>query len=225
MGSVKKRVVQSWSGGKDSAMAHYIASSKMHLYVECLLTTYNESNNRVSMHGVRLELIERQAEMLGARLMKIPLPPNCSNEKYEERMMRALMSLKEEGVGEVVFGDIFLEDVRRYREENLARAGFKGVFPLWGRDTWELAREFLKLGFKALICCVDTQQAPAELIGREYSLELLEKLPDSVDPCGERGEFHTFVYDGPLFPEPIQFRRGEFVLRDKRFLFMDLVPC
>ncbi len=225
MGSVKKRVVQSWSGGKDSAMAHYIASSKMHLYVECLLTTYNESNNRVSMHGVRLELIERQAEMLGARLMKIPLPPNCSNEKYEERMMRALMSLKEEGVGEVVFGDIFLEDVRRYREENLARAGFKGVFPLWGRDTWELAREFLKLGFKALICCVDTQQAPAELIGREYSLELLEKLPDSVDPCGERGEFHTFVYDGPLFPEPIQFIRGEFVLRDKRFLFMDLVPC
>jgi len=222
---VKKRVVQSWSGGKDSAMAHYIASSKMHLYVECLLTTYNESNNRVSMHGVRLELIERQAEMLGARLMKIPLPPNCSNEKYEERMMRALMSLKEEGVGEVVFGDIFLEDVRRYREENLARAGFKGVFPLWGRDTWELAREFLKLGFKALICCVDTQQAPAELIGREYSLELLEKLPDSVDPCGERGEFHTFVYDGPLFPEPIQFIRGEFVLRDKRFLFMDLVPC
>ncbi|MEM0381315.1 MAG: diphthine--ammonia ligase [Nitrososphaerota archaeon] len=222
---MKKRVVQSWSGGKDSAMAHYIASSKMHLYVECLLTTYNESNNRVSMHGVRLELIERQAEMLGARLMKIPLPPNCSNEKYEERMMRALMSLKEEGVGEVVFGDIFLEDVRRYREENLARAGFKGVFPLWGRDTWELAREFLKLGFKALICCVDTQQAPAELIGREYSLELLEKLPDSVDPCGERGEFHTFVYDGPLFPEPIQFRRGEFVLRDKRFLFMDLVPC
>jgi len=225
LGSVKKRVVQSWSGGKDSAMAHYIASSKMHLYVECLLTTYNESNNRVSMHGVRLELIERQAEMLGARLMKIPLPPNCSNEKYEERMMRALMSLKEEGVGEVVFGDIFLEDVRRYREENLARAGFKGVFPLWGRDTWELAREFLKLGFKALICCVDTQQAPAELIGREYSLELLEKLPDSVDPCGERGEFHTFVYDGPLFPEPIQFIRGEFVLRDKRFLFMDLVPC
>ncbi|MEM2198436.1 MAG: diphthine--ammonia ligase [Nitrososphaerota archaeon] len=222
---MKKRVVQSWSGGKDSAMAHYIASSKMHLYVECLLTTYNESNNRVSMHGVRLELIERQAEMLGARLMKIPLPPNCSNEKYEERMMRALMSLKEEGVGEVVFGDIFLEDVRRYREENLARAGFKGVFPLWGRDTWELAREFLKLGFKALICCVDTQQAPAELIGREYSLELLEKLPDSVDPCGERGEFHTFVYDGPLFPEPIQFIRGEFVLRDKRFLFMDLVPC
>ncbi|MEM1534505.1 MAG: diphthine--ammonia ligase [Nitrososphaerota archaeon] len=222
---MKKRVVQSWSGGKDSAMAHYIASSKMHLYVERLLTTYNESNNRVSMHGVRLELIERQAEMLGARLMKIPLPPNCSNEKYEERMMRALMSLKEEGVGEVVFGDIFLEDVRRYREENLARAGFKGVFPLWGRDTWELAREFLKLGFKALICCVDTQQAPAELIGREYSLELLEKLPDSVDPCGERGEFHTFVYDGPLFPEPIQFIRGEFVLRDKRFLFMDLVPC
>ncbi len=176
------------------------------------------------MHGVRLELIERQAEMLGARLLKIPLPPNCSNEKYEERMMWALLSLEREGIREIVFGDIFLEDVRRYREENLARAGFRGLFPLWGRDTWGLARQFIKLGFKALICCVDTQQAPAELIGREYSLELLEELPPSVDPCGERGEFHTFVYDGPLFPDSIQFRRGRAVLRDKRFLFMDLIP-
>ncbi|MEM0445385.1 MAG: ATP-binding protein [Nitrososphaerota archaeon] len=217
-------MAQAWSGGKDSAMAHYIASSQMHLHVERLLTTYNESNNRVSMHGVRLELIERQAEMLGARLLKIPLPPNCSNEKYEERMMWALLSLEREGIREIVFGDIFLEDVRRYREENLARAGFRGLFPLWGRDTWGLARQFIKLGFKALICCVDTQQAPAELIGREYSLELLEELPPSVDPCGERGEFHTFVYDGPLFPDSIQFRRGRAVLRDKRFLFMDLIP-
>ncbi len=221
---MKRRVALSWSGGKDSAMAFYTLANQANLHVDTLLTTYNESNNRASMHGVRLELIERQAERMGARLLKVPLPPNCSNEIYSERMMEAIRVLEAEGIREIVFGDIFLEDVRRFREENLARVNFRGIFPLWGRDTRELAREFLRLGFKAIICCVDTQQAPAELIGLEYSWELLENMPSGVDPCGERGEFHTFVYDGPIFREPIRVERGETVLRDNRFLFLDLLP-
>lgn len=205
-------------------MAFHTLAKKENLQADTLLTTYNESNNRVSMHGVRLELIEKQAERLGARLLKIPLPPDCSNETYSERMRKALRALEAEGVREIVFGDIFLEDVRRFREENLASINFRGIFPLWGRDTWDLAREFLKLGFKAIICCVDTQQAPAGIIGLEYSWELLDRLPSGVDPCGERGEFHTFVYGGPIFSEPIPVKRGETVLRENRFLFIDLFP-
>lgn len=219
-----RRLALSWSGGKDSAMAYYVVSTQLNIQVDCLLTTFNESNYRVSMHGVRLELIESQAERMGKEITRIPLPPNCSNEVYEERMERALKILEKHGIGEVAFGDIFLEDVRRYREEKLARIKFKGIFPLWGRNTAELAREFLSLGFKATICCVDTHQAPAELIGLEYSRELLDSLPDSVDPCGERGEFHTFVYDGPIFKEPIRFKLGETVIRENRFLFIDLIP-
>ncbi|MEM0481381.1 MAG: diphthine--ammonia ligase [Nitrososphaerota archaeon] len=219
-----RRVAVSWSGGKDSAMAFHTLAKQVNLQADTLLTTYNESNNRASMHGVRLELIERQAESLGARLLKVPLPPYCNNETYSERMNAALKALEAEGVKEIVFGDIFLEDVRRFREENLARVNFRGIFPLWGRDTWELAGEFLRLGFKAIICCVDTQQAPADLIGLEYSWQLLDRLPSGVDPCGERGEFHTFVYDGPIFSEPIRVERGETVLRENRFLFIDLLP-
>ncbi|BAJ50828.1 conserved hypothetical protein [Candidatus Caldarchaeum subterraneum] len=220
---MKKRVALSWSGGKDSAMAYHTLAAQEDLLIEFLITTYNESNNRSSMHGVRLDLIEMQAEKLGARLLKIPLPPNCSNETYSERMKTALQTLASEGINDVAFGDIFLEDVRRYREENLASVNFRGIFPLWGRDTKELAHEFLRLGFKAIICCVDTQQAPSWLIGREYSWELLENLPREVDPCGERGEFHTFVYDGPIFKEPIRIEKGEMVLREGRFLFLDLI--
>ncbi len=205
-------------------MAFHTLAKQVNLQADTLLTTYNESNNRASMHGVRLELIERQAESLGARLLKVPLPPYCNNETYSERMNAALKALEAEGVKEIVFGDIFLEDVRRFREENLARVNFRGIFPLWGRDTWELAGEFLRLGFKAIICCVDTQQAPADLIGLEYSWQLLDRLPSGVDPCGERGEFHTFVYDGPIFSEPIRVERGETVLRENRFLFIDLLP-
>ncbi len=205
-------------------MAFHTLAKRTDLQADILLTTYNESNNRASMHGVRLELIERQAERMEARLLKVPLPPDCSNETYSDRMRAALKALEAEGVREIVFGDIFLEDVRRFREENLARANFRGIFPLWGRDTWELAGNFLRLGFKAIICCVDTQQAPAELIGLEYSRKLLDRLPGGVDPCGERREFHTFVYDGPIFSEPIRVERGETVLRENRFLFLDLLP-
>jgi diphthamide synthase (EF-2-diphthine--ammonia ligase) len=139
-------------------------------------------------------------------------------------MVDVLQGLREMGVGEMVFGDIFLEDVRRYREKNLEQAGFKGLFPLWGLDTKVLAHRFTELGFKAVVVCVDTAQAPSWLVGHEFSDKLLENLPPSVDPCGERGEFHTFVYDGPLFTQPVRFTRGETVLRDNRFLYIDLEP-
>ncbi len=218
-----KRVALSWSGGKDSAMAYYTLAAQEDALIEFLITKFNELNNRVSMHGVRLDLIEMQAEKLGARLLTIPLPPNCSNETYSERMKTSLKNLAAEGIDTIVFGDIFLEDVRRYREENLVSIGFRGMFPLWGKDTMELARTFIKLGFRAVICCVDLQQAPSWLIGREYSWGLLENLPKEVDPCGERGEFHTFVYDGPIFKTPIQIKKGEMVLREGRFLFLDLI--
>lgn len=141
---MKKKVALSWSGGKDSAMAYYTLAAQGDFFVELLITTFNESNNRASMHGVRLDLIEMQAEKLGARLLKIPLPPNCSNETYSERMKAALKTLAAEGINTIVFGDIFLDDVRRYREENLSSMGFRGIFPLWGKDTKELARTFIK---------------------------------------------------------------------------------
>jgi uncharacterized protein (TIGR00290 family) len=176
------------------------------------------------MHGVRLELLREQARCLGLELLEVALPSPCSDEEYQRRMVDVLQGLREMGVGEMVFGDIFLEDVRRYREKNLEQAGFKGLFPLWGLDTKVLAHRFTELGFKAVVVCVDTAQAPSWLIGHEFSDKLLENLPPSVDPCGERGEFHTFVYDGPLFTQPVRFTRGETVLRDNRFLYIDLEP-
>lgn len=219
-----RRVAVGWSGGKDSTLALYTALRELGVSSPVLVSTYSEEFGRVSMHGVRLELLERQAESLGLELVKVPLPNPCSDEDYQKRMLETLQGLKEMGIGEMVFGDIFLEDVRRYRERNLEQAGFRGVFPLWGVDTKALAQRFTELGFKAVVCCVDTAQAPQELIGMEYGPGLLERLPRNVDPCGERGEFHTFVYDGPLFKKPVRFTRGETVLRDNRFLYIDLVP-
>jgi diphthamide synthase (EF-2-diphthine--ammonia ligase) len=139
-------------------------------------------------------------------------------------MLETLQQLRGIGVMEMIFGDIFLEDVRRYREKNLEQAGFKALFPLWGIETKTLAYKFITLGFKAVVCCVDTTQAPQELVGLEYNKELLEILPPTVDPCGEKGEFHTFVYDGPIFTEPVRFTKGQKVLRDNRFLYIDLEP-
>ncbi len=221
---MQRRVAVSWSGGKDSALALYDVLNNMYVDGAILMTTYTEEYNRVSMHGVRLELVEKQAASLGLDLLKIPLPADCSNEIYEDRMAAALQRLRSTGVFEVVFGDIFLEDVRRYREKNLERAGFKGIFPLWGFDTARLARRFLELGFRAVICCVDTSRVPPELAGRELESGLLDALPGGVDPCGENGEFHTFVYDGPIFSRRVDFELGERVLRHGKYLYVDLIP-
>ncbi|MCS6784133.1 MAG: adenine nucleotide alpha hydrolase, partial [Candidatus Caldarchaeum sp.] len=176
------------------------------------------------MHGVREKLAEMQAEAAGLPLMKAYIPPNCSNEVYEQVMHDVCTRLMKQGVEAVAFGDIFLEDVRRYREVNMSRAGMKCVFPLWGADTSELATEFIEKGFKAKVVVVDLQKLPESFVGAEFDKTFLKNLPSTCDPCGENGEFHTFVYDGPCFSRPVRFRLGEKVVKDGRFCFVDLLP-
>ncbi len=216
--------VLSWSGGKDAALALYEMQQAGDFEIVALMTTITEGDDRSSMHGVRRVLIERQAESLGIALERIALSRLPSNEEYEHRTGEVLERYKSNGVSTVVFGDIFLGDVRKYREEKLASIGVKPLFPLWGRDTAELARTFIRQGFKAVITCVDTEQMDPAYAGRALDEGMLASLPAGVDPCGENGEFHTFVYDGPNFKFPVAHAKGEVVLRDGRFAFCDLVP-
>ena len=220
----KKRAILSWSGGKDSALALHEMQRAADYEIVALLTTITEDYDRSSMHGIRRSLIEQQAGAVGIALEKVILSRPSSNEEYESRMRELLERHKGRGVSTVVFGDIFLEDVRKYREERLASIGMKGVFPLWGRDTAELARSFIRQGFKAVITCVDSEQMDPAYAGRYFDEEMLASLPAGVDPCGENGEFHTFVYDGPIFSRPIPHTTGEVVLREQRFSFCDLMP-
>jgi uncharacterized protein (TIGR00290 family) len=175
------------------------------------------------MHGVRRQLLEKQARSLGVPLEAVTIPKTCTNEEYEATMQRVLERWSGHGVTGVVFGDVFLEDIRAYRERNLGRIGMKGVFPIWGSDSGELAQRFIKLGFKAVVTCVDSEVLRVEFVGRDYDQQFLEELPRVVDPCGENGEFHTFVYDGPIFRERVNVARGEIVLRENRFYYCDLV--
>jgi len=191
--------------------------------VAALLTTVTEEYDRISMHGVRRALLERQAESLGLPLHAVLIPPQCSNAIYEERMQEALELHFAKGVRHVVFGDIFLEDLRAYREKNLERISMKALFPIWKRDTRELAREFVRQGFRAVTVCVDPRVLDDSFAGRELDSTFFASLPPAVDACGENGEFHTFVFDGPVFRAPIAFRAGEKVLRDG-FCFFDLLP-
>ena len=177
------------------------------------------------MHGVREVLLEEQAKALGLPLFKVGISANCSSSEYEEKMGEMLKYLRGRGVECVVFGDIFLEDVREFREKNLASVGMRGAFPLWGKKSQQVAEEFILLGFKAVVVCVDTEVLEAALVGREFDKEFLQMLPANVDPCGENGEFHTFVYDGPIFGWSVGFERGRTVLRENRFCFCDLLPC
>jgi uncharacterized protein (TIGR00290 family) len=224
MASIEK-VLLTWSGGKDSAMALHELQSSGAYEVLALLTTVTEQYDRVSMHGVRTVLLERQADSLGLPLEKVYIGANASNAEYEARMRDKLAYYDSRGVSSVAFGDLFLEDVRQYREENLSRVGMKGLFPLWGRDTRELAHSFIDLGFKAVITCVDSNLLDGAFVGRDFDGEFLAELPSAVDPCGENGEFHSFVYDGPLFRRRILHERGEIVLRDSRFYYCDLIPA
>jgi uncharacterized protein (TIGR00290 family) len=215
----------SWSGGKDSAMAlHALRAGGVH-DVRALLTTVTEGYDRISMHGVRRALLERQAAALGLPLHVVEIPRACSNDDYARRMDTALRSHREAGVETVVFGDIFLEDVRRYREDALAAVGMRAVFPLWGRDTTALAAEFLAAGFRAVTACVDGHTLDRGFVGRELDAEFLAALPEGADPCGENGEYHSFVYDGPGFAARVEWVRGEEVLRDERFWYCDLLPA
>ncbi len=187
-----------------------------------LLTTMNEHFDRVAMHGVRRRLVEAQAAAAGVPLITVPLPWPCSNAEYETRMRRAVDAAASNGFTHVAFGDLFLEDVRRYREDRLAGSGLQPLFPIWGIPTSELAREMVSQGLKAVITCVNPALLDRSFAGREFDRRLLDELPSGVDPCGERGEFHSFAYDGPMFQRPVTAALGEIVERDA-FVFADLL--
>ena len=220
---VQEDVLFCWSGGKDSAMALHSLRAEGDSRVTALLTTVTEEYDRISMHGVRRALLERQAESLGLPLHAVSIPLQCTNAIYEIRMKEALAEHFARGVRRVAFGDIFLEDLRIYREKNLAQIGMQAVFPIWKRDTRELAREFVRLGLRAITVCVDPRMLDTSFAGRELDASFFSDLPAGVDPCGENGEFHTFVFDGPVFKTPIAFRVGEKLMRDG-FCFCDLLP-
>jgi uncharacterized protein (TIGR00290 family) len=220
---VPEDVLFCWSGGKDSAMALHALRTAGECRATALLTTITEGYDRISMHGVRRTLVERQADSIGLPLHSVLIPPHCINATYEERIKEALALHFTRGVRSVAFGDIFLEDLRVYREKNLALVDMQAIFPIWKRDTRELAREFVRLGFRAIAVCVDPRVLDASFAGRELDASFFADLPPRVDPCGENGEFHTFVFDGPIFETPIAVHVGEKVMRDG-FCFCDLLP-
>lgn len=217
-----KRVLLSWSSGKDSAWTLHLLRRDREVELVGLLTTLNAEFQRVAMHGTRLAVLERQAEAARLPLWVVPLPWPCSNEVYEQHMAEACDRARRERVDAIAFGDLFLEDVRAYREKQLGATGLEPLFPLWQIPTDKLAREMIAGGLRARISCVDTKQLPAEFAGREFDEALLSDLPTGTDPCGERGEFHTCVYDGPMLTEPIALEAGEIVDRDG-FAFADFV--
>jgi uncharacterized protein (TIGR00290 family) len=219
-----KKIILSWSGGKDSAMAFMELSRDSRYKIESLLTTVTAGYDRISMHGVHVSVLEEQADSLGLPLIKVAIPQGSSNEQYESAMRKVLAGAQAKGVTAVAFGDLFLEHVRRYREEKLSQIGIVAIFPIWKRSTRELANSFLKAGFRAILVCVDSNSLDQSFAGRAFDESLLADLPRSVDPCGENGEFHTFVYAGPIFDHPISIRLGETVLRENRFWFCDLLP-
>jgi uncharacterized protein (TIGR00290 family) len=218
-----QKLVLSWSGGKDSAMSLYELRCSNQYEVVGLLTTVTQDYDRISMHGVRRILLEKQAESVGVPLRKILIPKTCTNEIYERLMAEEMEQLKREGIFQVAFGDIFLQDLKDYREQNLAKAGMKGVFPIWKRDSRELVESFINLCFKSIITTCDPRVSGEEFCGRVIDKRFLSELPVSVDPAGENGEFHSFTFDGPIFKQPVSFTVGEKVLRDG-FWFCDLVP-
>jgi uncharacterized protein (TIGR00290 family) len=213
----------SWSSGKDSAFALQAARSRDDLEVVALLTTVTDVYERVSMHGVREVLLRAQARAIGLPLVQVRIPAPCPNAVYEERMAAALRDAAADGVDTVVFGDLFLRDIREYREQRLAAVGMRAEFPLWLRDTRALARDMVGSGLRAVLTCVDPRKVPPELAGRDFDARLLDELPEGVDPCGENGEFHTFVHAGAPLREPVPVRVGEVVERDG-FVFADVLP-
>jgi len=217
-------VLVSWSGGKDSCVALHEIQKAQNIRIEALLTTVTRDFDRVSMHGVRRVLLEQQAESLGLRLQLILISAGARNDEYERRMEEAFATYRERGIGSVVFGDLFLQDIRACRERLLARCNMTGLFPVWGRDTTQFIQKFVELGFKAIVVCVDPSQLDSSFSGRLIDEGFLADLPPGVDPCGENGEFHTFVFDGPNFRKPVDFFVGEIVYRDS-FWFCDLVPA
>lgn len=216
------KILHSWSSGKDSAWALHVLNEMHPGAVGALLTTVNAAMNRVAMHGVRREVLEAQARAAGLPLRVVDIPHPCPNEIYEERMRAEVESAVAAGFTHVAFGDLFLADIRRYREERLAGSGLEPIFPVWNIPTRQLAGDMISAGLRARIACVDTRVLPASFVGREFDDSLLRDLPDAVDPCGENGEFHTCVYAGPMFTGPLAVRAGETVVRDP-FVWVDLL--
>jgi len=219
-------LILSWSGGKDSALTLAKLRNDPRYEVVALLTAVTREYDRISIHGVRHSLLEAQAAALRLPVQEISLSPRSTNEEYEAAFCQAIESARRQhpDVNHVAFGDLFLGDVRAYREQLLRRAGVEPLFPLWGMDTTLLARQFIRDGFVAHLVCVDTQQLDASFAGRRFDEALLADLPANADPCGERGEFHTFVSEGPIFTTPLSVTRGSTVLREERFAFCDLLP-
>jgi uncharacterized protein (TIGR00290 family) len=219
-----EKVICAWSGGKDSALALHEAIKSGRYDVRALLTTVTEDYDRISMHGVRSELLEKQASAIGIGLEKVFISKNGSNDEYEAKMRQALEKQAALGVSGVIFGDIFLEDLKKYREDKLSAVKMKGIFPIWKANTAALANKFLDHGFRAVITCVDTKVMPREFAGRQFDESFLYDRPSGVDPCGENGEFHSFVYDGPIFRERVNFTLGDTVMRENRFCYRDILP-
>jgi uncharacterized protein (TIGR00290 family) len=220
---VKKRTLLSWSSGKDSAWALHVLRQDPDIDVVGLFSTFNQAFDRVAMHGVRIELVRRQAENAGLPIRLIPIPHPCSDDEYAAIMERFVERARQEGIDCFAFGDLLLEDVRQYREERLAGTGIAPLFPLWGLPTGELSHEMVNGGLRAIVTCLDPQHLSEEFAGQEYDASFLDRLPTAVDPCGENGEFHTFAFDGPMFRQPVGIRVGETVSRDG-FVFADLLP-
>ena len=210
----KKKAYFNWSGGKDSALALYHALQDEQLSIERMLTTTNDHYDRIAMHGVRNELLYEQISLLDIPLKELRLPEMPSMDIYDRKMAETLTELKSEGFTHSLFGDIFLEDLKAYRDEKLSQIGLIGFYPIWKRDTIELIREFIDLGFKTMLVCINAQKLPKEFAGRIIDEEFLKDLPGDVDPCGENGEFHTFVFDGPIFKKPIPIKVGELVYKE-----------
>jgi len=220
---VKSKVWLAWSSGKDSAFALSELSKREDLEVAGLFTSVTAEFERVSMHSTRMTLLQQQAEALGLPLEIVLLPSPCSNEEYAKRMAKLLSKAKSAGISKMAFGDLYLDDVRAYRETMLAGTGLEPIFPLWKRPTRELANEMIRYGLKAVLTSVDPSKLDGAFVGREFGERLLADLPATVDPCGENGEFHTFVYAHPMFKFPIPIRRGAIVQRDG-FFFADVIP-
>lgn len=218
-----KKTMLSWSSGKDSAWALHLMREDPEIAINGLFCTINEEFDRVAMHAVRVQLLQQQADSLGLPIQLLPIPYPCSNAQYAETMGRFIENARTRGVEQFAFGDLFLEDIREYREKSLTETGITPIFPIWGLDTRVLSTTMVESGLRARITCVDPSQLAPEFCGREYDPKFLTDLPPGVDPCGENGEFHSFAFDGPMFSHPIDVRIGETTTRDN-FVFTDLLP-
>lgn len=221
---MSEKVIFSWSGGKDSALALYELQKKGEYDIHALITTVTADYGRVSMHGLRTDLLHSQSKSLGLPIEEVLISKGASNQEYESNLNSTLKKYIDPGITKIVFGDIFLQDIKEYREALMSGIGMECIFPIWKMDSSFLAGSFIDRGFRAVVVCVDTEQLDASFAGREFDERFLSELPEGVDPCGENGEFHTFVYDGPIYRGAIAHSLGEIVIKDGRFCYCDILP-